>query len=161
MSTPTSANAVLQTGKTAGRWASRKSELGKGAVLFTLLGLSWIFGAMISTGEETSSLIFQYLFVICTCSQGIAVFLLSVAMSNKAREEISSFLSGSRRTMGGAILHSSGAGSGSKLRASQETTRGYTKAYGTGTTDVLGYSISSPLDTSARTSSRLSDPDGT
>jgi hypothetical protein len=51
-------------------------EARAGVSIFMLLGVSWIFGALINTGDGGSSLTFQYVFAITTTLQGFGVFLL-------------------------------------------------------------------------------------
>lgn len=55
----------------------KKREARALAALFFLLGLSWLFGALINTGDSSSSLAFQYLFAIFTSLQGFGVFVFN------------------------------------------------------------------------------------
>lgn len=61
----------------------RQLELRQGVSLYTLLGLSWVFGALIATGDQTSSLVFQYLFVLLTTTQGMLIFYFHVLSNDK------------------------------------------------------------------------------
>lgn len=53
-----------------------------------LMGLSWLFGAFVSTGDSTTSLIFQYLFAIFVTLQGFAIFLLQCIFHDTVRDAI-------------------------------------------------------------------------
>jgi hypothetical protein len=60
-------------------------EARAGVSIFMLLGVSWIFGALIDTGDGGSSLTFQYIFAITTTLQGFGVFLLYCVGSSQVR----------------------------------------------------------------------------
>jgi hypothetical protein len=58
--------------------------------IFTLLGLAWIFGALINTGSAgPSGLVFQYLFAIFVTLQGFVIFILQCVFNEKARNTLS------------------------------------------------------------------------
>ena len=59
-----------------------------------LLGLSWIFGALINVGGSSSSLVFQYLFAITTTLQGFAVFIFHGLLNQQVREALLAMMRG-------------------------------------------------------------------
>jgi hypothetical protein len=63
-----------------------------------LLGLAWLFAALINTGNVESSLVFQYLFAVFATLQGFAIFLLQCVYSDSVREAAQNSAFGSRRT---------------------------------------------------------------
>jgi hypothetical protein len=67
---------------------ARKNYWGKFRALvsiFTLLGLTWIFG-FIYVGEA-GSIVIQYFFVICVTSQGLLIFFLYGLFKKEARDK--------------------------------------------------------------------------
>lgn len=66
--------------------SSWQRELRAAAAVATLLGLSWVFGALVSTNDTTTSLLFQYIFAICTTLQGFSVFLFYCVFNDGARD---------------------------------------------------------------------------
>ena len=61
-----------------------KRQLQRGLSISSLLGLTWIFGAL-SIFKETEEL-FQYLFVICNSFQGLFIFVFFCLLQPKVRE---------------------------------------------------------------------------
>ena len=68
-------------------------ELRAAVSIFSLLGLAWLFGSLIDTGDPNSSLAFQYLFALFTTLQGLAIFLLQCVTNDRVREEMKPVLS--------------------------------------------------------------------
>eukprot|EP00051_Salpingoeca_urceolata_P033179 m.19389 g.19389 ORF g.19389 m.19389 type:complete len:1907 (+) comp5931_c0_seq1:735-6455(+) len=67
-----------------------KQKLGEARAavsLVFLLGLGWIFGALIDTGDTASSVTFQYLFAIFATGQGLALFVFYCLLNPKVKEE--------------------------------------------------------------------------
>ena len=55
--------------------------------IFVLLGLSWLFGGLIDSGNSsTQSLVFQYLFSIFTTLQGFFIFILQCLFNERVWE---------------------------------------------------------------------------
>lgn len=66
--------------------ASWWRELRAAMAVATLLGLAWIFGALVNTGDSNSSLLLQYLFAIFTTLQGFSIFLFYCIFNDKVWE---------------------------------------------------------------------------
>ena len=69
-------------------------ELRAGCSVFAVLGLSWIFGAIIQI-DGTSSLAFEYLFAIFTTLQGFAIFVFHCLMNKQLTDEFSALFKSS------------------------------------------------------------------
>ncbi len=52
----------------------------------TLLGLGWVFGALVDTGDPASSIAFQYVFAASTTLQGFFIFLFYCVFNDHVRE---------------------------------------------------------------------------
>jgi hypothetical protein len=78
---------------------SQAQELRAVITVSVLLGLAWLFAALIDTGEETSSLLFQYLFAIFVTLQGFAIFLFQCVLSESVRDATKKSSSRSRPTL--------------------------------------------------------------
>ena len=61
--------------------------------IFTLLGLSWLFGGLIDTGNGSANLVFQYLFAIFTTLQGFVIFLLQCVFNDRVLDAIKPMIS--------------------------------------------------------------------
>jgi hypothetical protein len=61
-------------------------EVRAAAAVAVLLGLSWVFGGLVDTGNPDASLVLQYLFALCTTLQGFAIFLFFCVFNDKVRE---------------------------------------------------------------------------
>jgi hypothetical protein len=70
-------------------------ELKAAVSLFFLLGVSWVFGALIDTGDGDSSLAFQYIFAITVTLQGFVIFIFHCLANPYAMDEYRNSFSGS------------------------------------------------------------------
>jgi hypothetical protein len=78
---------------------SQAQELRAVITVSVLLGLAWLFAALIDTGEETSSLLFQYLFAIFVTLQGFAIFFFQCVFSESVSDATKKSSSRSRPTL--------------------------------------------------------------
>lgn len=56
---------------------------------FALLGVTWIFGALLieDVSDSTTSRVFQYLFAVCNVLQGTFIFIFHCLLDNGVRQE--------------------------------------------------------------------------
>ncbi len=67
---------------------SRRKEVQAAISVFFLLGLSWVFGALIDTGNDSTNLLFQYLFAIFVTLQGFVIFLMYCVFNDSVRDAV-------------------------------------------------------------------------
>ena len=65
-------------------------ELRAAVSIFVVLGLGWIFGALINTGSSATSEVFQYLFTALTTLQGFAIFIFHCLLNDNVRTSLRS-----------------------------------------------------------------------
>jgi hypothetical protein len=78
--------------------SQRWTELRAMASIFMVLGLSWVFGALVNVGNPTASLVFEYIFAICAALQGFFIFIFHCIKNQQVRDEISSMISPATRS---------------------------------------------------------------
>ena len=77
-------------GNTGLKQQTHQRELRAVLSISLLMGMAWLFAALINTNERNSSLVFQYLFAIFVSLQGFAIFLMQCVFSEAVREALSS-----------------------------------------------------------------------
>eukprot|EP00053_Salpingoeca_punica_P018654 m.183651 g.183651 ORF g.183651 m.183651 type:complete len:1765 (-) comp17477_c2_seq2:663-5957(-) len=96
----------------------KKREIRAAVSLFFLLGVAWVFGALIDTGDGSSSLAFQYIFAITVSLQGFFIFVFHCLGNPHAMEEYRRSFSGSgdsRKSF--SNLHSSSSSNDAKSKS--------------------------------------------
>lgn len=72
------------------RWRELRATMS----IFAVLGLGWIFGALINTGPSASSLPFQYIFTAFTTLQGFAIFIFHCVLNKQVRKALTDLVRG-------------------------------------------------------------------
>eukprot|EP00047_Mylnosiga_fluctuans_P022343 m.118152 g.118152 ORF g.118152 m.118152 type:complete len:1458 (+) comp9225_c1_seq2:77-4450(+) len=129
------------------------------ASIFALLGLSWLFGALINTSSGSGSLTLQYLFALFTTLQGFAVFIFNCALSDQVRETLRQMVS-SPRTRTPRTQTNKGAVSDKKRPRSNKTSPYLPMSETSVEMSVHGDSAMEPRSPESPSDSRLSEPLG-
>ncbi len=83
-----------QTRAPGQRTVQRRQQLRAGMSVFVLLGLSWLFGALLNVPGQAQT-VFEYLFVLCTTLQGLAIFIMHCVLNDQVQESVQNMLRGS------------------------------------------------------------------